>query len=136
MSSTLSSGKSTTYAYGLELGTHHAKRTISHSGVGGGSFYFLRLPEQRLSVATLCNRYGVGPGAPDTWKLSHAVADIFLADASKPSAIDTGAELAPAIPVPAGVLARYAGTYWRAEGPPIIISLKDGSLVNLYDGKP
>lgn len=132
----LSSGKSISYAYGLEVGTHRGSRAISHSGIGGGSFHFLRLPEQRLSVATLCNRYGVGPGAPDTWKLSRAVADIFLADRLNPDAVAVTAELAPAIRVPALELATYAGTYWRGEGPPITIRLVKDQLVELSDGKP
>lgn len=132
----LSSGKSTSYAYGLELGSHRGSRTFAHSGIGGGSFYILRLPEQRLSVATLCNRYGVGPGAPDTWKLSRAVADIFLASLSKPRAIDAVPKLAPAIRVPAIELARYAGTYWRTDGPPITIRLENSQLFELSNGKP
>lgn len=101
----LSSGKSTSYAYGLEVGRHRGMRAITHSGIGGGSFYFLRLPEQRLSVATLCNRYGVGPGGPETWKLARAVADIFLADSSKPGALDGSLKLAPAISLPTAELA-------------------------------
>ena len=131
----LASGEYTTSAYGLGLARHRGMLTVSHSGIGGGSFYFLRLPEQRLSVVTLCNRYGVGPGAPETWKLTHAVADIFLAGASKKEAVAASAAVAPPVSVPAADLARYAGTYWKAEGAPISIELRDGQLAEVYDGK-
>jgi len=132
----LASGENTTSAYGLGLARHRGMLTVSHGGIGGGSFYFLRLPEQRLSVAILCNRYGVGPGAPETWKLTHATADIFLSVASKHEALATPAAVAPLVSVPAPELARYAGTYWKAEGAPITIELRDGQLVEVFDGKP
>lgn len=76
---TLNSGQRTAYAYGLDLGTHRGMRAISHGGMGGGTFHLLRLPEQKLSVAALCNRYSLGVGAPDTWTLARDVADTFLA---------------------------------------------------------
>jgi len=132
----LNSGKSTAYAYGLAPATHRGMLTISHSGVGGGSFFLLRMPEQRLSVATLCNRYGVGPGAPDIWNLSHAVADIFLNNAAKPDPSKTAVALAPAIAVPDSELAKHVGSYWHIDGPPISIKLEKGQLVQMYEGKP
>jgi hypothetical protein len=110
--------------------------TVSHSGIGGGSFYFLRVPEQRLSVATLCNRYGVGPGAPETWKLTHAIADIFLGSTLKGGTVEASAPVAPPVSVPTAELDKYVGTYWKAEGAPIYIELRNGQLAEMYGGKP
>ena len=133
---TLASGESTSYAYGLGLARHRGMLTVSHSGIGGGSFYFLRFPEQRLSVAILCNRYGVGAGAPDTWNLSHAVADIFLTGMSVVQPVNYRQSPGPPLRVPVGELARYAGTYWKADGAPINIELRDEQLVEVYDDRP
>jgi CubicO group peptidase (beta-lactamase class C family) len=128
----LNSGKATTYAYGLDLGTHRGKRAISHGGMGGGSFHLLRLPDDRLSVAVLCNRYSLGAGAPDTWSLSRKIADIFLG--AEAGATDIPSSLVREVPVSTAELAKYVGLYWKNAGPPIRIELKNGQLVEVYDG--
>jgi hypothetical protein len=129
---TLNSGKATAYAYGLDLGTHRGKRAISHGGMGGGSFHLLRLPDERLSVAVLCNLYSLGAGAPDTWSLSREVADIFLG--AEAGAEDIPSSLMGDVPVSPAELAKYAGLYWKDAGPPIRIELKNAQLVEVYNG--
>jgi hypothetical protein len=128
----LNSGKLTTYGYGLDIGTHRRMRAISHGGMGGGSFHLLRLPEQGLSVATLCNRYSLGAGAADTWTLSREVADIFLAPegaAGAPGVVSSPPEWAAS----RDELARYVGRYWQTSGPPLTIKLEKDQLV-VVDG--
>jgi CubicO group peptidase (beta-lactamase class C family) len=131
----LNSGKMTAYAYGLDLGTHRGMPTVSHGGIGGGSFHFLRLPQQRLSVATLCNRYSFGAGAPDTWTLSRQVADLYLDSTAIEGTSETDSSPAPAVQLSVAELARYAGHYWQASGPPINIRLENGRLVEVLNGK-
>lgn len=133
----LSSGEPTSYAYGLEVGTHRDWKTVSHSGLGGGSFYLLRLPEQGLSVATLCNEYGVGPDAPPSRSLSFAVADLFLPPSEAAPDSKRRQPLPPAVPLSHAELMAYAGDYWvEDEGMPVSIQMNPDGLADIYDGKP
>jgi CubicO group peptidase (beta-lactamase class C family) len=53
---TLPDGRSTGYAFGLSVGNFGGARVVSHSGAYGGyRSTYLRFPEERLSVITLCN---------------------------------------------------------------------------------
>jgi hypothetical protein len=53
---TLADGRSTGYALGLSVGMFGGTRVISHSGAYGGyRSTYLRFPDDRLSVITLCN---------------------------------------------------------------------------------
>ena len=62
------------YALGLFVNDYHGKREISHGGATAGYRAFLmRLPDDDLSVALLCNRGDVNIGS-----LAHKVADVFL----------------------------------------------------------
>jgi hypothetical protein len=130
----LSSGKLTAYGYGLDIGTHRGMLAISHGGMGGGSFHLLRLPEQGLSVATLCNRYSLGAGAPDTWTLSREVADIFLAPEDAAGTPGAGSSPLPKVAVGRDELARYVGRYWQSSGSPLIIKL-DKDELEAIDGR-
>ena len=68
------------YALGLMIGTYKGVRQVAHSGsTAGYSAYLARYPDQRVSVAVLCN----GAGAP-AGQFSNAVADIYLGDRVKP----------------------------------------------------
>lgn len=132
----LTTGEPSNYGFGLFTGTHQGFRTVAHSGLGGGSFYLLRFPEQRLSVATLCNQYGVGPQAPDTHSLSHAVADLFLPEAEGDLHARKQQDLAPAITLSSAELGSFAGDYWVAdEGAPISLRMTAIGLAELYGGK-
>lgn len=67
------------YALGLFVGTHRGVREVQHSGsTAGYSAFLTRFPEQRLSVAVLCNV------TTNATTFAHAVADIYLGDALKP----------------------------------------------------
>ncbi|RYZ21002.1 MAG: class A beta-lactamase-related serine hydrolase, partial [Chitinophagaceae bacterium] len=70
----LNNGKSSGYAFAVINGTYRGLRTVSHSGaLAGYRSFFLRFPEQKVSVIILGN---VTPlGIP---KLPYDVADILL----------------------------------------------------------
>jgi CubicO group peptidase (beta-lactamase class C family) len=127
----LASGETIPYAYGLRLGTYRGLRTISRGGHPPGTrVEFLRFPEHRLAVATLCNSDRL-----DAPKLARTVADLYL-----------GAEMSPAAsrpqpPVAAAMspneLAPYAGVYRPAHDPWDLwrIELRGGVLGEVtFDG--
>lgn len=108
---TLPNGDTIPYAYGLRLDTYRGLRTVSRRGHPPGTRTdFVRFPDQRFTVATLCNS-----DALDASRFAQSVADIYL-----------GAEMSPPSrrsPPPAAVamsseeLTRYAGTYRSIEDP-------------------
>jgi CubicO group peptidase (beta-lactamase class C family) len=129
----LSSGEPLEYGFGLDLSSYRGLRAVSHAGQGGGTFYLMRLPDRQLSVATLCNRYSLGPHATDSAALTWAVVDLLL-DTGSEDATVAAAELLPEIQVPPDQLATYAGDYWSETGAPIRLRLEKGQLVELLEG--
>ncbi len=97
----LENGREHGYGLGLFIGTYKGLREVYHSGSTAGYRAFLtRFPDQRVSVAALCN---VTAGAADTFALQ--VADLYLADAIRPDSPP------PAVKLPAAELGAYAGFY-------------------------
>jgi CubicO group peptidase (beta-lactamase class C family) len=87
------------YALGLEIGTYKGVRQVDHSGsTAGYRAHLARYPDERLSVAVLCN---VTSGQATQY--AHAVADLFLASHLKPAPAPAralaGAELDAAVGV-------------------------------------
>ncbi len=69
------------YGLGLFLEMYKGLREVNHSGSTAGYQAFLtRLPEQRVSVAVLCNVSSATPAA-----YAHQVADVYLGDRAKTS---------------------------------------------------
>jgi CubicO group peptidase (beta-lactamase class C family) len=103
---TFNDGRSHEYALGLYVDTHKGVREVDHSGATAGyRAHLVRYPEQRVSVAVLCN---VGSAAATTY--AKAVGELFLINLREAAA-----------PVPAHMLtaaegARLAGLY-RSEKP-------------------
>jgi CubicO group peptidase (beta-lactamase class C family) len=63
------------YAQGLTVTEYRGVREVSHGGSTAGYQTFLaRWPDERLSVAVLCNTTGVNPAG-----YAHQIADLFLA---------------------------------------------------------
>ena len=132
----LNDGESTGYAFGLGVGEHRGVREISHGGAFVGYRAGLnRYPDQRLSVAVLCNYGDTNPT-----RMARQVAELYLADVleapanerSPERAAETGAEV---VAVPAKELARVVGEYWnpddfRVRG----IVLEDGVLFYARNG--
>jgi CubicO group peptidase (beta-lactamase class C family) len=115
----LTSGDSINYALGLGHSRYRGLRTVSHGGAWGGyRAELMRFPEQRFSVATLCNLGTINPST-----LAQRVADVLLADvlqspvataAPAPAAAPTttaDAAHAAAATVPESTLRALAGTY-------------------------
>ena len=102
---TLRNGQALTYALGLGTGTYRGQRTISHGGSWGGyRAELLRFPNQRFSVAVLCNLASTDPSA-----LARRVADVYLEKVLTISAATAAA--ANSVAVPPDVLQSYAGLY-------------------------
>jgi len=96
---TLSTGETIDYALGLFISRHRGALEIGHGGsTGGYRAYLARYPDQRLSVALLCN-----VSSADAEKRARAVADLFLPDAR--------AAVPPAMPVASAFLDARAGLY-------------------------
>jgi CubicO group peptidase (beta-lactamase class C family) len=88
---TLTNGEALTYALGLQVSEYRGERTVSHGGSWGGyRAELVRFPDQRFSVATLCNLGSTNPS-----RLARRVADIHLADALDPEAERAEGEEAP-----------------------------------------
>ena len=88
-------GREHGYALGLFVGTYKGLREVDHSGSTAGYQAFLtRFPDQRVSVAVLCNT-----ASAQATQYAHAVADIYLGDRVKtvaPAPVPTAAQIAAA----------------------------------------
>ena len=106
--STLADGKPLTYALGLVVDRYRGLPTVRHGGSWAGyRADLLRFPEQRSSIAVLCNLSTSNPS-----RLANEVADILLADRLAPrDSASAGARARAAATVDARVLATYAGWY-------------------------
>jgi hypothetical protein len=72
-------GRAHGYALGLFVGTYNGVREVYHSGSTAGYNAFLtRFPDDRLSVAVLCNA-----ASAQATQYAHAVADLYLGDRAK-----------------------------------------------------
>jgi CubicO group peptidase (beta-lactamase class C family) len=108
------------YGLGLFIGTYKGLHEVSHSGsTGGYSAFLTRFPEQRVSVAVLCN----ASGAPAT-EYAHQVAELYLGDRLKPS----GAKATHTLT--SGELDAFAGL-WKDDttGLPFTIAREQDGLV-------
>ncbi len=75
-----SDGRTHGYALGLFVGTYKGLREVYHSGsTAGYSAFLTRFPDQKVSVAVLCN----ATTAPAT-QYAHQVADLYLGNRLKP----------------------------------------------------
>ena len=105
------------YAKGLNVGDYRGVREVSHGGSTAGYQAFLaRWPDERLSVAVLCNTTGTDPDG-----YAHQIADLFLT--GKLKAIPT----VEAADVPTDTFKDLAGVYHD--------KLTDGVIRVFYDAK-
>ena len=85
----LANGKSHGYAFGLFVGEYRGLREISHGGATAGyRAYLTRFPDERVSVAVLCNA-----GTANTSRVAHDVADLYLGSAAETGAAPDGHRL-------------------------------------------
>jgi CubicO group peptidase (beta-lactamase class C family) len=136
----LNNGQVLDYAFGLRVTTYRGLRVVEHGGsLGGYRAQLTRFPDQRFSIACLCNLGSINPG-----RLANQVAEIYLADKLQPeiaaaragSSEDAAARrnaagasetAAPPTLTPAQ-LAEYAGAYESEE-------LKVTYTLTVVDGK-
>lgn len=123
----LDNGEEIDYAFGLEIASHRGLRLVSHGGgYVGYRAEMARFPDQRLSVAVLCNRADA-----EAEQLAITIAELYLAD-------EMEAEQSPA-----GLAARgsdtrsltdsearpWIGHYWQKNTSSVReIRLQDGKL--------
>jgi CubicO group peptidase (beta-lactamase class C family) len=103
----LNSGDTISYAHGLGIGSYRGLRTVSHGGADAGyRSHFLRFPDQRLSIAVLCNFPAADPG-----RRANRVADVYLGDIMGPAPVAAEATAMATVPVPRNELEPLAGLY-------------------------
>ncbi len=121
----LNSGTQLEYAFGLQISKYRGLDRVEHSGSTGGYRAVLtRFPNQRTSIAVLCNVSNAVPV-----NLARRVADHLLRDSFTlpiPTTADTnaaaganagrpGATPAPAVQLSAAALGQFAGRYYSDE---------------------
>jgi len=118
-------GRLQDYAAGLVIGEHRGLKTVSHGGAWAGyRAELLRFPDQKFSVACLCNLGSMNPSG-----LAMKVAEIFLSDRMKPETPAQAASSKPAIRVSAAVLAKRTGAYRNPKTGAIWqLAVEDGKL--------
>jgi CubicO group peptidase (beta-lactamase class C family) len=117
-------GKTGTYALGLVVDDYKGVREVGHSGsTAGYRAHLARYPDQRVSVAVLCN---VSSGAATQY--AHAVADMFLGPALKPAPAVNRPRAPAAEPVKPTLaqLASYTGTYISDEAETVFTIAVEG----------
>lgn len=125
----LNSGKKLDYASALRVATYRGLPAVSHGGSWAGyRAQLVRFPEQKFSVACLCNNGGTANPS----RLAHQVAEVYLGglmkkEESRAEGKKAGEEarLAPS----RAEIQRLAGAYRNAEsGQLVTLSIKDGKL--------
>lgn len=128
----LNSGEPLDYAFGLMLGQYRGLRFVHHPGSDAGyRAHFIRFPEQRFSVALLCN----AGATVNTTLLVRRVADLFLgAEMTDPSDWPFAAESVELVPEQ---LSRWVGLYWNeARDAFREVMLRNGTLWIASGGEP
>ena len=119
------------YASGLFIGTYRGLPTVRHGGSWAGyRAELLRFPEQRTSVASLCNRGDASPSA-----LADRVADVLLAGKLQPVASASASAPAEAVRLPKESLRSRAGI-WRGRHTGVVrtVALEGDGLVWRFGG--
>lgn len=122
----LEGGGETGYGLGLGVGRYKGVAEVRHSGTTGSYRAFLaRYPEQRVSVAVLCN---AGDSMPR--QSLHAVADLYLEGALEP-------DLTPrTVTLSAPELEAIAGLYRNIDRGDVVRIERDGDGLRLGSETP
>ena len=126
---TLNNGEKLDYAFALVHRTHRGLPIVEHGGsYGGYRASLMRFPEQRFSVACLCNAGNAGLTRPR--RLARKVADIYLAKELKEPADEETVQLSEQ------QLASKVGLYWIREWDGFRkIFMKEGKLHRIIPGE-
>lgn len=125
----LNSGFKLGYAMGLSVGKHKGLKIVEHSGGDAGyRSHLMRFPDQRFSVACLCNAGNTNPSG-----LAREVADIYLAgqlvDAKTPGAQSDPKLTAAEVKLSDQQLKNKPGVYWSSDFADLArVTEKDGKL--------
>jgi CubicO group peptidase (beta-lactamase class C family) len=124
----LNGGATTGYGLGLGVGTYKGLKVVEHGGSDAGyRSQLMRFPDQRFSVACLCNLNSSGPG-----QLARKVADIYLADQFKP---DAPKDNPGGFKLSEKELSDKTGAYWASDTEELgRVTLTGGKLFFTFDG--
>jgi CubicO group peptidase (beta-lactamase class C family) len=124
----LNGDKPLTYALGLGIGTYRGQRTVSHGGSWGGyRAELLRFPDQRFSVATLCNLGTINPT-----QLARQVAAVYLEDVLAPAPAATASGPSVDFSAVSGFMGQYRHPVTRAR---LNVTLLNAQFTVLGDGR-
>jgi CubicO group peptidase (beta-lactamase class C family) len=114
------------YALGLRVGTYKGVRQVDHSGsTAGYGAHLARYPDQRVSVAVLCN---VNTGGAT--QAARGVADIYLGDRLNPSSLSATHTLTETD------ASRIAGMYRHVNRGTVVVLVRDQNGVRVDRGQP
>ena len=127
---TLANGEKLTYAFGLTLSDFRGLKFVGHGGaLAGYRAELVRFPEQKFSVACLCNAANADP---TTYALQ--TAEIYLGDLMKPrearpATVATSQQTAGEVKLSEQELSAVAGVYLeRATETARRVLVRDGKL--------
>jgi len=120
----LNDGEQIPYARGVVIGSYKGLKVVEHGGADAGyRSHLMRFPEQRFSVACLCNIGGTNPG-----RFARQVADVYLASVMAPEPAKPASPIA-AITLTEQELKNKVGAYWEETSEEMgRISINDGKL--------
>ncbi len=121
----LNSGKKLEYASALYVSTYRGLPAVTHGGSWAGyRAQLMRFPEQRFSVACLCNNGGTANPS----RLAQGVAEVYLGALMKPAvaSVEPPQTAAPAPPGSAALTGAYRNPI---SGELVTLAIEDGVLV-------
>jgi len=120
----LNDGEQIPYARGLVVGSYKGLKVVEHSGSDAGyRSHLMRFPDQRFSVACLCNR-GANPPL-----YARQVADVYLASVLTPTPVKPTSAPVAAVTLSEQELNSKVGVYWDARTEEIArVSQREGKL--------
>jgi CubicO group peptidase (beta-lactamase class C family) len=120
----LNDGEHIPYARGVVMGSYRGLKVVEHSGGDAGyRSHLMRFPDQRFSVACLCNYGGTNPS-----RFARQVADLYLASVLSPEPAKPASPVA-AITLTEQELKNKVGVYWDGAAEEMgRVSTSDGKL--------
>jgi hypothetical protein len=126
----LADGTPLDYAAGLRIGAYRGLRTVGHTGSWAGYRAILyRFPDQRFSVAILCNR------PVDRQPIMRRIADLYLGDVMEKAPTTAKDPARSSVSLSVSQLERFAGAYRNPDtGEVSFVNLEGGTLVADIEG--